>query len=85
MGDIILLIISMAACLGVTLVRKVYMDRSGAGLAPTFLFNGLSCLVAAPVIMLFGGFDKVSTFTVLLGIAFVVNGALTWLRHKGRA
>ena len=70
MKDIILLIISMAACLGVTLVRKVYMDRSGAGLAPTFLFNGLSCLVAAPVIMLFGGFDKVSTFTVLLGIAF---------------
>ena len=70
MKDIILLIISMAACLGVMLVRKVYMDRSGSGFAPTFLFNGLSCLVAAPVIMMFGGFDKVSTFTVLLGIGF---------------
>ena len=70
MKDYILLVISMAACLGVMLVRKVYMDRSGSGFAPTFLFNGLSCLVAAPVIMMFGGFDKVSLFTVLLGIGF---------------
>ena len=74
MNDVILLLISMAACLGVTLLRKVYMDKSGSGLAPVFLFNGLSSLVALPVIIMFGGLGDVSAFTIILGI---VSGIVT--------
>ena len=64
----------MAAALGASVSKKYYTDKGSGGLSGGFVFNAISCLTAAAVLLLWGGFGSSSAFTVLLGIAF---GAVT--------
>ena len=67
---IITLIISMAVCLGAYLLKKVYSGRSTGGMTGVYVYSALGCIVSAIVLLLWGGFDGFSVFTVVLGLLF---------------
>ena len=67
---IITLIISMAACLGAYLLKKVYSNRSSGGMTGVYVYSALGCIVSAIVLLLWGGFNGFSLFTVVLGLLF---------------
>ena len=67
---IITLIISMAACLGAYLLKKVYSGRSTGGMTGVYVYSALGCIVSAIVLLLWGGFDGFSAFTAVLGLLF---------------
>lgn len=58
------------------ITKKYFTDKNGA-LSAGFVFNAVSTLVAAAVLLLWGGFGTASVFTLLMGIAF---GAITALQ-----
>ena len=67
---IITLIVSMAACLGAYLLKKVYSNRSKRGMTGVYLYSAIGCIVSAVVLMIWGGFDGFSVFTIVLGLLF---------------
>ena len=73
MDTTLLLSISLAAALCGNVVRKIYTNRSEGG-AGIFVFSSVGCLVAAVVLIAWGGIGKISPFTALLGLLF---GAVT--------
>ena len=68
--NIILLIVSMAACLLGGIVNKSYSRKTDGNLTALFLFNAGGMGVAACVLFFWGGMGSVSLFTLLTGIAF---------------
>ena len=79
----ILLIISMAACLGGSLIRKIYSDKfTGSSLAKNVynaISTGIGAIALAVMAVCFYGASSIasaSLFTVLLAIAFGIVTAL---------
>jgi drug/metabolite transporter (DMT)-like permease len=79
----ILLIISMAACLGGSLIRKIYSDKfTGSALAKNVynaISTGIGAIALAVMAICFYGASSIasaSLFTVLLAIAFGIVTAL---------
>ena len=70
------LVLSLVAALAVNITKKYFTDRNRA-LSGGFVFNAVSTLVAAAVLLPWGGFGTASAFTLLMGIAF---GAITALQ-----
>ena len=64
------LIVSMAAALLGTILRKLYTDKTQGSTAAVFLFNGIGSLVAALILFLWGGITTISPFTLILGSVF---------------
>ena len=77
MYEYILLACSLIAVVLGTVIKKYYMRESVKGLTPVFLYNAITGLVSAIIIFFWGGIDKVSLFTLLLGIVF---GLITTLQ-----
>lgn len=76
MDTVILLIVSLAAALVGSIVKKLYINRSW-DMSGSFIYTAVGSLVAAVVLLLWGGFGTASTFTVFLGLLF---GAVTALQ-----
>lgn len=71
----ILLCISMLACLAGGVFRKIYTLYTSGDMASIFVFNAVSSLVAAGVLLLWG-VSMPSAFTLWLGILFGTVTAL---------
>lgn len=69
-STVIILIISMLACLAAYLFKKVYSGRSTGGMTGAYVYSAIGCIVSAVVLLIWGGFDGFSTFTVVLGLLF---------------
>jgi drug/metabolite transporter (DMT)-like permease len=67
---VITLIVSMAACLASYIFKKVYSNKSGGGMTGVYVYSAVGCIVSAIVLLLWGGLDGFSAFTVILGILF---------------
>ena len=63
------LIFTMSASLLGSIIRKYYTQKTG-GLTPIFLYNLVTGIVTAVILLLWGGLGTVSLFTALLGIVF---------------
>lgn len=70
------LIVSLAAALGGSIAKKYYTDKTTT-LAGGFVFNAVSCLSAAVMLLCWGGFGTSSVFTIVFGVFF---GAVTALQ-----
>lgn len=78
MNDITMtLILSLCAALGAAICKKYYATIGSHSAADGFIFNAVGSLVAAAVLLCWGGVGLCSAFTVLLGLAF---GAVTALQ-----
>ena len=70
---IVLLVVSMSACLTVQTVRRTYAKENGRTQKDYYYFSAVTSLVAAFAIFALSGFDcKVSIYTLLISIAFGV-------------
>ena len=67
---IIALIISMAACLGAYMFKKIYSNKSSGGMTGVYVYSALGCIVSAVVLLVWGGFDGISVFTAVMGLLF---------------
>ncbi|MBQ8408183.1 MAG: EamA family transporter [Clostridia bacterium] len=70
MNTVIILIVSMAACLFADVAKKLYTDRSVGSMTSLHSYNAWGCIVSAIVLLLWGGIESLSLLTVLLGILF---------------
>ena len=70
MYEYILLACSLFAVVLGTIIKKYYMKESTKGLTAVFLYNAITGCVSGFIIFLWGGIEKVSLFTLLLGIVF---------------
>lgn len=77
MDTVFTLILSLAAALNGSIAKKYYTDKAPAGLSGVFVFNAVSSLIAAVILLCWGGFGTLSVFTIVLGVAF---GAVTALQ-----
>ena len=68
----ILLAVSMSACLISGILTKDYAARSGGDLFLRHLFLAITRALCVAVFLLWGGLGQVSSYTLLLGIAFGV-------------
>lgn len=66
----ITLAVSMGAALATSISRKYYSQKSAGGFMPTLVFSAGSSLLAALVLVLWGGVESLSLFTVGLGLLF---------------
>ena len=73
----IILILSLTAALVGSITKKYYTDKEPTGLSGGFVFNAVSSLIAAVVLLCWGRFGTLSIFTLVLGVAF---GAVTALQ-----
>lgn len=64
-----ILIVSMTAFLGGGIVRKYFMSKDTSDTS-TYLFNAVASVVSCAVLFVWGGIESLSSFTLLLGIAF---------------
>ena len=71
------LALSLLAALCGNITKKYYTKQRPRGLSGGFVFNAISCLTAAFILLCWGGFGQPSVFTILLGVAF---GAVTALQ-----
>lgn len=70
---IVLLVVSMSACLTVQTVRRTYAKGNGRTQKDYYYFSAVTSLVAAFAIFALSGFDcKLSIYTLLISIAFGV-------------
>ena len=79
----LLLAISMAACLGCTIIRKYYSDKFSGGALPRYVYNAITAIVSAISLFVLAVADNglasvtcASPFTVLLAIAFGIITAV---------
>ena len=70
MDNYVLLSISLFAVVLGTVIKKYYMKASTKGLTSVFLYNAITGIVSGVIIFIWGGIEKVSLFTLLLGIVF---------------
>lgn len=72
----LLLVISMAACLAATLLRKVLAAKYEDGGFARQMYNAITSVTAAALLLALADFSGVSRFTVLLGLSFGLVTAL---------
>jgi drug/metabolite transporter (DMT)-like permease len=77
MNTTVILILSLTAALVGSITKKYYTDKEPTGLSGGFVFNAVSSLIAAVVLLCWGRFGTLSIFTLVLGVAF---GAVTALQ-----
>ena len=70
MNDTLMLILSLAACLLGTIIRKFYTDKTGGNLRRIYLFNIITSLLTCLILLVWGGLGSVSWFTLLLACLF---------------
>ena len=70
MNHYLLLSFSLFAVVLGSVIKKYYMKVSTNGLTAVFLYNAITGVVSAIIIFIWGGIEKVSLFTLLLGIVF---------------
>lgn len=70
MSDTLMLILSMAACLLGTIIRKYYTDKTGGNLRWIYIFNIVTSLLTCLILLVWGGIGSVSLFTLLLACLF---------------
>ena len=75
------LIVSMAACLGTTVFRKVFLENSRGTSAGIMVYNAMGGAAAAAVLLAWGGFGECSHFTLLTGILFGVITGAQWITN----
>ena len=71
------LVLSMAAALAVNVCKKYFTSTLSGGISGSLVFNAVSGLTAALILLLWGGFGTPSGYTVCLGVIF---GAITTLQ-----
>ena len=71
------LVLSLTAALCGSIVKKYFTAKEFSSLSEGFMFNAVSGVTAALILLVWGGFGTPSTFTVLLGMVF---GAVTALQ-----
>ena len=76
MNITVTLILSLAAALTGSIAKKYYTEKEPTGLSGVFVFNAVSSLIAAVILLCWGGFGALSVFTIVLGVAFGVVTAL---------
>lgn len=81
MNHMILLAISLAACLGNCTLKKALTGTFIKDKATQHIYNGLTSVVAAIALLVAVGFSGFSAFTVILGILFGLITALQHLAH----
>ena len=74
---ILTLVLSLTAALCGSIVKKYFTAKEFTRLSEGFMFNAVSGLTAALILLIWGGFGTPSVFTVLLGMLF---GAVTALQ-----
>jgi len=77
MNDYLLLAISMAACLGSTIINKLLVDRYMNGQAAIYLRNALGAVVTAVGLIVVSDIQSVSAYSLIMGLIF---GAITALQ-----
>ena len=70
MNDYLILAISLFAALLVSIIRKSYASSTSGKLHEILVFNALCAIISMIVFLVWGGAPKISTLTLLLGIAF---------------
>lgn len=70
MSDTLLLILSMAAALVGSIVRKIYTQKTTGSLRWLYIFNIVCSLLPCGILLVWGGIGSVSLFTALLGCLF---------------
>lgn len=78
MNSTILLIISMAACLGGGILRKHLCNSYENGDRSRYLYNTVVSLVSAIILLILSDIISISAFTVLLALAF---GIVTFVQQ----
>ncbi len=79
MNTYVILAISMAANLAVSLFRKAFSDKGAESMLARHIFNAGVSLIAAIVLFVWSGFQlSASLFTVILGIIF---GLIVAIQH----
>lgn len=76
MKTAILLISSLGAGLVGSVLRKYFCQKNNLGISGGYLFNSICSFVAAMVLMLWGGIDSISLYTILMGTLFGLLTAL---------
>ena len=76
MDDSVLLIISMFAALASGILRKIFTNQFENNAFANQLFNFVTSISAAVVLLCWGGFSGFSWFTICLAVAFGVITAL---------
>ena len=71
-----MLIISLAVGLFGTLLRKHFINENAMGVGGGFLFNAVSTLIAGALLLIWGGINEISSYTILLGTCFGLLTAL---------
>lgn len=70
------LALTLIAGLAFNLIRKYFTVKSTTGIAGRAIFSAICAAVAALVLLIWGGFGKASTFTLLLGLVFGAVNAI---------
>ncbi len=70
MNIILSLVVSLFANLGANVTKKYFTQKNSPANSGGFVFNAVTFLIAAVILICWGGFSKMSTFTFILGIAF---------------
>lgn len=65
-----MIVISLAVALLGNILKKYYTNNASGGLTAVFLYNAVVGIVSAIVLLLWGGIERVSLFTLLLGLIF---------------
>ncbi|MEA4888365.1 MAG: EamA family transporter [Clostridiaceae bacterium] len=73
---VLLLAASMAVALSGGIIKNYFCNRISGGSDDRQVYNGATSLSAAVILLLWGGISSVSSFTVVLGIAFGIVTAL---------
>ncbi len=81
MNHMILLAISLAACLGNCTLKKALTGTFIKDQSTQHIYNGLTSIVAAISLLVAVGFSGFSTFTVVLGVLFGLVTALQHIAH----
>ena len=70
MNDTLMLVLSMAACLLGSIIRKYYTDKTGGNLRGIYVFNIVTSLLTCLILLVWGGVGSISLFTLLLACLF---------------
>ena len=72
----LMLIISLIANLGANITKKHFTNNNPDDISGGFVFNAVTCLIAAIALIRLGGFGTASLFTIALGLVFGFVSAL---------
>lgn len=64
------LTVSMAASLGINVLKKGYTNKAPSGFLHVFSFNAITSITSALTFLIWGGIGSASTLTLFLGVLF---------------